>query len=513
MKPVKILLKLLSFVAIAAILSKTAYAEYTEIKEYLESTRDHSENILINDALAKISDALWIESTISFNLENNSWGGNPISVFFCKKDGKLTQIKIDRMMLPSSDLFISSISTDFTLKKESDAILFQEMLYLFDQQNFSKGFYNKGKEWFFVRNEMFDNKEGFKVTTDENGKILAVEYSGKFETEIPETQGENEKTNIDKEETIDLMMQKFEGLIRNSAEDENPNQLATHDPILKLSEKDAQDIYAKASQMLKYRFEVMPMDSKEISSISNAKFYNGKLIIDHSTPEYQYETTEEVMIIESDGSFSRVVDPKALFTDHLFLSSLKKDVSLRQEKWSKRFELMLNEIAPGEAEKIGIIQEDDIIAFIREKRFDDKYAFIALLDSKGKIIAMDYDKFDENSIMRLRTKDPNFVVDYKFELVEPTKTKVTISASESVPVKITFDSKIANATSAWLLTQVNGKMAGMDVSTDGIKSPFTDEIPGSYLKEGKHLVEYILMPPGNDTEKAFAKIAIEVEVK
>lgn len=513
MKPVKILLKLLSFVAISAIFSKPAYAEYTEIKEYLESTRDHSENILINDALAIISDALWIESTISFNLENNSWGGNPISVLFCKKDGKLTQIQINKLMLPSSDLFISSISSDFALKKETDAILFQEMLYEFDQQNFSKGFYNKDKEWYFVRHEMFDNKEGYKVTTDENGKILSIEYSGKFEAEIPETQGENEKPNIDRNETISLMMQKFKGLIIENTEKETPNQFAAHSPILKLSDKDAKDIYEKASQMLKYRFDVMPMDSKEINNISNAKLYNAKLIIDHSTPEYQYETTEEVMIIESEESFSRVVDPKALFTDHLFLSSLNQDLSLKQEKWSKKFELMLNEIAPGETEDIEIIQKDEIIAFVREKRFDDKYAYIALLDAKGKIIALDYDKYDENSIMRLRTKDPNFVADYKFTLVEPTKTKVTISATESVPVKITFDSKIANASSAWLLTQVNGKMAGMDVSTDGITSPFTDEIPGSYLKEGTHLIEYILMPPGNDTEKAFAKVAIEVEVK
>ncbi len=514
MKTKELLLFALAIMILPIITGRMVASTNEDIIKYLESTKEHSETIIVDGALLKISDALFMEAQLGYNLSNNSWGGNLTSIFFLKQGNKLTPIDIDMSMIPTTKEFISSIKKSFSLKTDEDALSFQTMLSAFDRQAFSKGYYQSGNKWYFVRSEMFGDKSGFLVTTDDAGKVQKIEYTGKFEVEIPETKDSGEKEKYNEEEVLELMLSTFTDIIQAQLDKEsNEDMFAAPTPKVHPSEKDSKEMQKIVAKMYKHRFEAEVLTSKYLPLVSDAKIYNAALIIDQSTPEYQSESRQNTIVIDYKGELSRVGNLKSMFSNNLFLNSIKSDFSLKKEANIKAFNSLLDELDPGEKDAVETVKKDNIIAYIREKSFDDKMAYLLLLDKIGKIIAIDYNNYNEKSILKLKAKDPNYKVDFAFKLVKPTSTKLTISADETIPVEITFDEKSALVHSAWLLTQLDGKMMGMEVNSEGIESPFSDEIPGEYLKSGKHLVEYILMPPGNNTKKAFAKITIEVEVK
>ncbi len=514
MKTNAVLLLTLAIMILNILAGSVTASTNEDVIKFLKSTKEHSETIIVDGALLKISNALIMEAKIGYNLSDNSWGGNLTSIFFFKNGDKLTPVNTDKPMIPTTKEFISSIKKSFSLKTNEDALSFQTMLSAFDRQAFSKGYYQSGNNWYFVRSEMFGDKSGFLVTTDDAGKVQNIEYISKFEVEIPETKDSGEKEKYNEEEVLELMLITFTDIIQAQLDEGSKEDIfAAPAPKVNPSEDDSKEMQKIAGEFYKHRFEADVLKSENLALISNASIYRAALVVDQSTPEYKSESRQNTTVIEYKGEFSRVSNLKSMFSNDLFLKSIKSDFSLKKESNITAFNLLLDELDPGEKDAIETIKKDNVIAYIREKSFDDKMAYLLLLDKKGKIIAIDYNDYTEKSILKLKAKDPNYKVDFAFKLVKPASTKITISADETIPVEITFDEKSALVHSAWLLTQVDGKMMGMEVDSEGINTPFTDEIPGKYLKSGKHIVEYILMPPGNDTKRAFAKITIEVEVK
>ena len=103
--------------------------------------------------------------------------------------------------------------------------------------------------------------------------------------------------------------------------------------------------------------------------------------------------------------------------------------------------------------------------------------------------------------------------DFSFKLVRPDSNDQIIDKTDKLSVEITFDAAAVNKIGAYIATVADSKMVGFSAATT-MESPFTDEIPATHLGEGKHIVEYMLLPSGSkDQAEALANIAINLEVK
>lgn len=73
-------------------------------------------------------------------------------------------------------------NAQITINTDEDAQLLEGLL---DEVNPAKDeeiktFYKKGNAWFFVRDTFFDDKSGYAVEVDTNGKIVAINYNLKL---------------------------------------------------------------------------------------------------------------------------------------------------------------------------------------------------------------------------------------------------------------------------------------------------------------------------------------------
>jgi hypothetical protein len=102
---------------------------------------------------------------------------------------------------------------------------------------------------------------------------------------------------------------------------------------------------------------------------------------------------------------------------------------------------------------------------------------------------------------------------FQFTLVTPQETNLTVNQDERIAVKISYNSDAVNEANGWIMTSLDGTMAGMSAATT-MESPFTENIPASYLRPGTHTLKFLLMPTGEtDESAAFDEVILSVTVR
>lgn len=457
-----------------------------EIIKYLENSMQHECNRLANGALNQICNVELIESKLQYNYDE--YGGQFITNYVVKAGNDFKEVG-DPMSLLELPEFYQNLKTDFKLKTEEDGLVLQTALSIFTQDLSNEGFFWKENKWYFIRSKFFNRY--FIVETDKNGKIQSIKYTGELGVEIPDEVH-------------------FNGEVKSYPDFSIPE----------ISEQDNKNIFKYVKQKIEYRYELEEGVSEFFSKISGAKFYKVKFILiqNHDTDRYS-ESVSESDLITYEGeiaSASKITDTE------LFIKSTSKVFKLKTDADAQLFQNLLNEI---EANDVGVrfYKKDDLWIFVRSESFGEENGYIVKTNNNGTLQQMSHSGFTEADILRFRMQDPEFKVNYGFKIVNPTKTDFNYNSDELINaaaesgnfeyinVEIEFNEQAVNAIGAWILTRQNGENVGMRVSTE-MTSPFTDNIPVNELSKGKHKVEYLLLPPGQETDNPLGIIILNINI-
>ncbi|UMB59821.1 hypothetical protein MHL31_12125 [Lutibacter sp. A80] len=476
------------FILFFAFVNITAFsqnnAEQAKIKDYLESTLLNKNTILISKTSQNIVASDIFQSELLFSTNHHD-GHNIIQLqYFIKTEGKLIAFKDRNDMLASSEFLESIKSKKFKLITENDGVAFQSVLKLLDFQR-GLGFFTEENTWYFIRDKFFDDIKAYIVTTDNKGQILSIIYQDELKKTLPET-----------------LLQAGENIDSTNSE-------------ASISTKDNDFMHNYLLAHVNYEFEVTPLDFHSLNKISTISLNKCNLKITEGEPGNSWTNNIPFMLISNNNEYIKSsVD--GLLEMPIFLNSLQEKYTIETEDDARLFQNVLDDIAP--VSQFGIelktfYKKDNMWFFVREKRFDDLYGYILIVDDKNKVSYIEYAIISEEGILRLKMKDPNYKVDYKFKLEQPTTTKVKVKQGEDLYVEISFDANMVNAAGAWILTQRDGEDAGMYAGTS-IDSPFTKRITGAALENQFHTYEYYLLKNGSeDTKNALGKIKIEIEVE
>jgi hypothetical protein len=220
------------------------------------------------------------------------------------------------------------------------------------------------------------------------------------------------------------------------------------------------------------------------------------------------------MLVSSNDEYIKQASVNGLLEMPLFLKSLQEKYTLKTEDDARLFQYVLDDLTPVSSFDIELktfYKKDNMWFFIREKSFDDLKGYILVVDDKNKVSYMEYATISEESILRIKMKDPKYKIDYKFKLVNPTTNEVTLKKGEGLSVEISFDEDMVNAKGCWIMTRFDGRDGGMYAGSS-IESPYTDGMTGMSLENQSHTVEYFLLENGaEDTEDALGVIKVEIE--
>ncbi len=105
---------------------------------------------------------------------------------------------------------------------------------------------------------------------------------------------------------------------------------------------------------------------------------------------------------------------------------------------------------------------------------------------------------------------------YDFKLIEPTSHDINLNATtksqSKAKIKIAFNTKKVKSKGAYHATFINGRLSNTKYSTNP-KSPFEDTLEARLFTNGKHSVEYILLPSGSLEKKdALAGVKLNLNV-
>ena len=351
----------------------------------------------------------------------------------------------------------------------------------------SDGYFKEENIWYFIRSEFFDNIEAYVVATDKKGQITKVTYEDVLDKTLPETllkPGEIIQ-NTDYEKTI-------------------------------ISKEDSDFMHTYLLDKANYTFEVSPLDFYSINKISSISLNKCALKVTEGEEGMSSSTTISCMLVSNNDEYIKQASVNGLLEMPLFLESLQEKYTLKTEDDARLFQYVLDDLTPVSSFDIELktfYKKDNMWFFVREKSFDDFKGYILVVDNKNKVSYMEYTTISEESILRIKMKDPNYKVDYKFKLVKPSTNKVTVKKDEGLSVEISFDADMVNASGCWIMTRFDGHEHGMYASTN-MESPFLDGITGGALENSHHTVEYFLLKSGAEgTEDALGEIKIEIEVE
>lgn len=473
-------------VSIALVFSVAAFSqnntEQKNIKDYLESTILNKNELLISENSQNVSAADIYQSELLFSNRHRD-GHNILRLeYFIKIDDKLTPFR-DKNNLLASSTFIKSLNA-FKLKTEEDGVAFQSLLKVLDYQRDS-GFFIEGNTWYFNRGTTFGETKAYVVTTDNKGQIVTIDYTDNLETNLPET-----------------LLQPGEIVDYSNSE-------------ASISKKDSDYMYNYLLDTVNYEFEIAPLDFYSINKISTISLNKCNLKVTEGEKGNSFTRNIPFMLVANNNEYIKSsID--GLLEMPIFLNSLQKKYTLKTEDDARLFQYVLDDLSPinkSDIELKTFYKKDNMWIFVREKRFDDVNGYILVVDNKNKVSYMEYTTITEESILRLKMKDPNFKVDYKFKLIEPATNKIKVKQGEGLSVKISFDADMVNATGAWILTRRDGMDSGMRAATT-MKSPFKHGITGMSLENQFHTFEYFLLKNGDkNIENALEKIKIEIEVE
>ncbi len=445
---------------------------------YMNSQVKHKNTVLIAKEKQEILSVDIIESQLVVNIGDKYNDVNIVNGYFIKDGKKLTSFKSFSKILSSQD-FIDALKK-FKLKTEQNGVEFRSLLFALDNESRGK-FFEKDGKWIFVRSEFFGDVSGYEITTDKKGRIQSIAFVDK-KMELPEkTMGSASNKRFKKV-------------------DENY-----------LSKKTKKQLTEELSKMvIVYGFKTEKIEIPDVKL--NINIYEGKLEIQEEENGIIHATKYQFVLLEKDGNHSVIKSKSKIMENHLFVDALKEKFSLKNKEDAAEFEKFLDILNPANKEAKDCYMKENIWFFVRNNQAEAAESYMVMTDKAGKIKYMDYFEITDEQILRFKMKDPEFKADFNFVLEQPTKTTLSMKESEEMPVKISFNPDAVNAAGAWIMTRLDGKPAGMSAATT-MESPFTDDIPGKYLKKGKHKVEYLLLPPGQSTDNPYGVITLEIEVK
>lgn len=477
-------------VSITLLISAAAFCqnnvEQTKIKDYLESTIRNKNNLLISSTSQKVVALDIIESKLTYSTGESNGYDVLLEQYFIKTGNKLMPFRNINDVLASSEFIESIKAKKFKLNTEDDGVAFQSMLKLMDNER-GLGFFTEDNTWYFIRSKFFEDIKAYVVTIDKKGQVSKVVYEDKLKKNLPETllQSGEVSQNTDFEKTI-------------------------------ISKKDSAFMHDYLLNNVNYEFEISPLDFYSLNKISTISLNKCNLKVTEVEEEMSFTNNTSCILVSNNNEYIKQPSVNSLLEMPLFLKSLQEKYTLKTKDDARLFQYVLDDLTPVSKFDIELktfYKKDNMWFFVREKSFDDIQGYILVVDEKNKVSYMEYATISEESILRIKMKDTNFKVDYKFKLVQPATNKVTVKQGEGLSVAISFDADMVNATGCWILIRRDGRDAGMRASTT-MESPFTDGITGMSLENSNHTFEYFLLKNGSeDTEDALGAIKIEIEVE
>lgn len=443
-----------------------------EILAHFEKAVNYGFSRITNGAFSEISDASLIEAVITVGAESDEHGGYTVKRNFIKTGNDLKPAP-EFEQLPGMPEFAGLIKKDFTLKTDEDALVFQTALALFSPEN--HGMFKRDGKWYFVRqNHQFYGKSVVEVAVNETGNIVSTQVVS--EIEIPES--------------LKLVEQVKD----------YPAFAATD-----ITDTEIEQIRKSIEDSRAFQLQVEEQNTKALSRISAAKLFQLVLV----TKEEHGDSTRQIQVVAHDKN---VLTARDIFTTELFRNSIKKDFALNSDADIRLFEEMLEELNPADNKaEVKSYKKNEFWIFVRSISFGEENAFVVRIDDQNKIVNISYGGTSEKDLLRARMQSPDFKADYGFKLLEPANARLSITEGAPVEVKIEFNNAPVNAAGGWIMTSYKDQMISMHAGSD-VTSPFCSTIPAEMLKTGSHVVDYILMPPGNDISKALARVSVEIEV-
>ena len=265
-----------------------------------------------------------------------------------------------------------------------------------------------------------------------------------------------------------------------------------------------------------YIFEISPLDFYSIDKLSTISLHKCNLKIVQGEGSITTTSNNPFLLVSNNDEYIKQASVSKLLEMPLFLKSLQEKYTLKTEDDARLFQYVLDDLTPVSSFDIELktfYQKENMWFFVREKTFDDLKGYILVVDDNNKISHMEYTTISEESMLRIKMKDPNYKIDYKFHLVKPATNKVTLKQGEGLSVEISFDADMVNAKGCWIMTRFDGRNEGMYAGST-IESPFTDGMTGMSLENSNHTVEYFLLKNGaEDIEDALEVIKIEITVE
>jgi len=486
MKKTKVVM-LFAFLFVSGIGFAQKTTEQTKIENYLKSTIEYGNKLIVSNSSQNVLASDIFESKLTFNTGDKY---NNVSIeerYFFKTGDKFTPFKYKSDILSSKELIESIKAKNFKLKTEEDGVAFQSILSLMDNER-GLGFFIEENTWYFIRSEFFSEIKAYIVNTDSEGQISSVVYKDELKKELPEK------------------------LLRSG--DILPNNNSEKAVV---SEKDSIFMHDYLLKKANYKFEITPLNFYSLNKISTILINKCSLVITQGENGMTSTSTSSFMLVSNDNEYIKQSSIDGLLEMPLFLKSLQKKYKIKTEDDARLFQYVLDDLSPVSKSDIELktfYKKDNMWVFVREKSFDDLKGYILLVNNKYKVSDIEYATISEESFIKIKMKDPNYVVDYKFKLEEPATNSVTLKKGEGLSVKISFDADVVNAKGAWILTYFDGNEGGMYAGTS-IDSPYTDGLTGPSLNYSKyHTVEYYLMESGEkDIEKALDSIKIDIKVE
>lgn len=464
-------------ITVACTINGAHAAEKDAAMRFLEERVEASAQCIVGKGNQHVLDADVVLASLSINTGNQYNNSEIYHAYFLKHGSSYIEFASLHEML-ASESFVKAFNKKFVLKSEEDGLALRSLFFQFDDES-RKGFFQKDGKWYFIRSEFFDDYSGYEIMTDKKGRVTQIISHSDLKVEIP----------------AQLMGSAANKRYKKPGSDY-------------LSNDDIHNMESKLREKADFNFKLEAMDISPLGI--NLQVYDADLIVREVTEEGSVATFERPFaLLLKDGEFAVVESKRKIEQHDLFAKAIKEKYVIKTEVDAQAFETFLDLLGGAEVKKHYF--KEGIWYFVREESSDVPSGYMVKVDEVGNFKYWDNQEFSDKNILRFKMRDDDFEMDFAFKMVKPSGD-LEITISDKIPVEITYNADMVNAVGAWIMTRSNGKMVGMEASTN-MESPFIDDIPGSYLGTGTHLVEYLLLPPGQDTSKPLGHIKINVTVK
>lgn len=472
---------LITFLFLFSGLSLANQHNTSNAKIYVKEQISERIAFLITSEQQEVLDANIIDADLVFPSNNPLC--NISNLFFLKTEKRISSFSSKKALIESPQ-FVDAINTSFRLKTEDDALKLRSLLFAIDNETKGKIF-KKDKKWCVVKQEWFDDLDFYEVTTDSKGRIIAIDNK-KEKMQIPDG-AMGDRSNI---------------LYEKIKKELSDNEIAVVRAELN-----------KSSASLDIKLTPLTINGLA----HDTKLYNLKIEISKTENDVTELSIYTYILLSYNDKYSIAKGKGDLLTDDLFMESIVQQYSIKNETGAAQFEILLDNLNPVDDLTVKtFFKRENVWCFVRDKSFEDLEGVLVLCSENGKILYVDrLRKIDDAAILKMKAKDPDFKLDFAFKMETPTVGDINIGIDQIVPVKINFNADAVNATGAYIMTQIGGKMSGFSSSTT-MESPFTDDISGECLAKiggkGPHELKYMLLPPGKNVDNPYASITLNVTV-